>query len=147
LLAGAQLGAALVALRAGQYGVAVARAQEAHDLAVSAGAELGRLQAILVLGRAHLALGQGTEARGHQAEGDRLAAELASPHWQAMVWQVKSRLSDEDAPLRQKAGVFFQYYLQQLPPRARQEFLNWPERRETLERGAPRPTESGRRED
>lgn len=147
LLAGAQLGAALVALRAGQYGVAVARAQEAHDLAESAGAELARLQAILVLGRAHLALGEVDAARCHLAEGDRLAAELASPHWQAMVWQVRSRLSDEEAPLRQKAGVFFQYYLQQLPPRARQEFLNWPERRETLERGAPRPTETGRRED
>ncbi|MNT56302.1 hypothetical protein D3C72_1935880 [compost metagenome] len=64
-----------------------------------------------------------------------------------MVWQVRSRLSDEEAPLRRKAGVFLQFYLQQLPPRARQEFLNWPERREVVDRVLPRPAEQGEHED
>jgi ATP/maltotriose-dependent transcriptional regulator MalT len=141
LLAGALLGRAQVALRAGQNSVARDRAVEAHDLAESAGAELARLQALLVLGRASLALGAPEEARAHLLAADRLATELASPHWQAIVWQSMSQLSEEEAALRQKAGVFLQFYLQQLPPRARQEFLNWPERRDAVSR--PRPTEQG----
>jgi predicted ATPase len=141
LLAGAALGAAMVALRAGQHSVAGDRAQEAHDLAESAGAELARLQALLVQGRAALALEDLETARHHLLEADRLAGELASPHWQAMVWQFQACLSDEEAPLRRKAGVFYQFYLQQLPLRARQEFLNWPERKEAIDRPIPRPAE------
>jgi ATP/maltotriose-dependent transcriptional regulator MalT len=140
LLAGAHLGRALVALRAGQLRVAYDRAQAAHDLAESAGAELARLQALLVMGRAAVALGTPEEARGHLQEADRVAAQLASPHWQAMVWQGLSQLGEEEASLRQKAGVFLQFYLQQLPPIARQEFLNWPERRHAVDRVLPRPT-------
>lgn len=143
LLAGAQLGRALVALRAGQLSVAYDRAQCAHDLAESAGAELARLQALLVLGRAAMALGRPEEARGHLIEADRLAGMLASPHWQAMVWQCLSKLGEEEASLRQKAGVFFQFYLQQLPPIARQEFLNWPDRRDAVDRILTRTPEFG----
>ena len=52
------------------------------------------------------------------------------------------QLGEEEASLCRKAGVFLQFYLQQLPPRARQEFLNWPERKEAVRRAVTRPNEA-----
>jgi hypothetical protein len=146
LLAGVQLGMAGVAMRAGQVGVAAGRAAEALALAEEAGAGLLQVRARLILARAAWLCGRKDELQAELAAAEALAAEVGAPHWQALVWQAIGRMDEERSALRQKAGVFLHFYLQQLPPRARQEFLHWPERRDVLvgRPTAPLHAEEGR---
>lgn len=132
LLAGAQLGLGQVALHAGQLGVAQTRGLEALALGERAGALPLQLRAHLLLARVNKALDYPESARAHLDAAAELSGDLGAPHWQAMVWHQIGRLSEEGGPLRQKAATFLQFYLQQLPPRARQEFMNWPDRREVF---------------
>ena len=132
LLASVHLGAAQVALRAGQLALAEARGADALTAAESVGAMLSALRAHLLLARVRWSLGRPTEASGHLATAGTLARDLGSPHWQAMVWQTTSRFADDAAGLRHKAAAYLHFYTNQLPPLARQEFLRWPDRRDAF---------------
>ena len=126
------LGFGQVAHRAGQLMVADARGADALLLAEAAGAELLKLRVHLLLARVRYALGRPTEAQDHLGSAATLARELGSPHWQALVWQVGAKFSDDPAALRQKAAAYLRFYLNQLAPLARREFLSWPDRRDAF---------------
>ncbi len=132
LLASVHLGAAQVALRAGQLALAEARGADALTAAESVGAMLSALRAHMLLARVRWSLGRPTEAGEHLATAGSLARDLGSPHWQAMVWQTASRYAEDSGSLRHKAAAFLHFYTNQLPPLARQEFLRWPERRDVF---------------
>lgn len=132
LMASVHLGAAQVALRAGQLALADARGADALAAAESVGAGLGAVRAHLLLARVRWSLGRPTEAADHLALAGTLARDLGSPHWQAMVWQTASKFAEDGASLRHKAAAFLHFYSNQLPPLARQEFLRWPERRDVF---------------
>ncbi|HEY9724512.1 MAG TPA: AAA family ATPase [Oscillatoriaceae cyanobacterium] len=137
LTALAQLGLGLSAMRAGQLSVAQERALDVLAIAESAEAMLPQLRAHLLLANVNGLLGYREAMGAHLASADELAQEIASPHWQALVWQMRARHEEGMIALRQKAAAYLQFYLGQLPPLARHEFLRWPERRDAL---AGRPT-------
>lgn len=132
LRAQCDLGLAAIALRAGQLAVAEQRAAEALVMAEDSGAQLVALRAHVLLARVRWMLGRPTEAAEHVEACEPLARSLASPHWQGVVWSVSSRFMADGVALRHKAAAFFQFYLNQLPPLARQDFLRWPDRRDAL---------------
>ena len=85
----------------------------------------------LLLARVRWMLGRPTESEAHVLACEPLAQELG-PHWQGVLWSVSSRFMADGVALRQKAATFFQFYLNQLPPLARQDFLRWPDRRDAF---------------
>lgn len=139
LLALAQLGLGLSALRAGQLSVAQERALDVLAIAEPAEAMLPQLRAHLLLANVNGLLGYEQTMGAHLANADELAEEIGSPHWQALVWQVRARHEAGMGALRQKAAAYLQFYLGQLPPLARHEFLRWPERRDALAGRATTP--------
>ncbi|MDB5101973.1 MAG: MalT-like region, partial [Cyanobacteria bacterium RYN_339] len=126
------LGFGQVALASGQIAVAHARAQDALALAQAAGAQVALLRAHLLVAQTAWQLGRPEATEASLAAAQAIAAALPSPHWQAIAWMAQSRFCPDGTTLRLRAATHIQFYLQQLPPRARQEFLNWPERRDAL---------------
>jgi hypothetical protein len=126
------LGFGQVALTSGQIAVGHARAQDALTLAQAAGSQLAQLRAHLLVAHSAWQLGRPEATEAALAAAQALAAALASPHWQAIAWMAQSRFAADGTALRLRAATHIQFYLQQLPPRAKQEFLNWPERRDAL---------------
>lgn len=126
------LGFGQVALASGQIAVAHARAQDALALAEAAGAQVALLRAHLLVAQTAWQLQRPEATEASLGAAQAIAAALASPHWQAIAWMAQSRFRPDGTALRLRAATHIQFYLHQLPPRARQEFLNWPERRDAL---------------
>ena len=106
---------------------------DALALAEETGAGVTRLRAHLLVAQSSWQLGMPEVTDHHLALAHEVATGLACPHWQAMAWLAQSRLDPDGVSLRLKAATHVHFYLQQLAPRARQEFLHWPERRDAVQ--------------